>query len=302
MDRASVSIRRAQPLLGTFVEISVAGATRSEMDAAVDAAFAAVAKVHRLMSFHDVQSDVSRLNRKASTHVVPVHPWTFAVLAAAIDFDRRSSGIFDIAVAPVLQEMGLLPPVHDDPSSTAPIPRSIEVVELLPDRRVRFQYPGVRIDLGGIAKGFAVDRAIAVLRRRGTPSGVVNAGGDLAAFGPHPHRVHVRDPRDPRRLICRTTLTAEALASSGGAFDRSAQAMGSIVIDPRTRAPVRSIAGATVRAPSCMVADALTKLVMIAGEDASALLAHCSASALFVSASGDVRITPDWQGGVELAA
>src|SRR5262249_39413688 len=194
MDPACADIRRARPLLGTFVEISVADASACDAEAAVEEAFAAVAKVHRLMSFHEPGSDVARLNREAGTRAVTVDPWTCAVLETALDLTRRSGGAFDVAVAPVLQELGRLP--RRGPRS-APRSSGGEAFELSAGRRVRFRDRGVRIDLGGIAKGFAVDRAVDTLRARGVRCGLVNAGGDLAAFGPQPQTVHVRDPRDP---------------------------------------------------------------------------------------------------------
>src|ERR1700730_4713413 len=109
MEAAHASTRRARPLLGTFVEIAVAGATIPAMQAAVEAAFAAVATVHRLMSFHEATSDVSRLNRDAWSGAIPVHEWTYQVLDTALDLNRRSDGMFDVAVAPALQKLGLLP-------------------------------------------------------------------------------------------------------------------------------------------------------------------------------------------------
>ena len=109
MATASDRVRRARPLLGTFVEIEVAGSAKSGVNAAIDAAFEAVASVHRLMSFHEPDSDVSRLNREASVRPVSVHAWTYRVLEAAVEMHRRSNGMFDIAVAPTLQAMGLLP-------------------------------------------------------------------------------------------------------------------------------------------------------------------------------------------------
>ena len=178
-----------------------------------------------------------------------------------------------------------------------------EAVELLPDRRVRFLRPDTAIDLGGIAKGFAVDRAVDTLKGGGVSCGLVNAGGDLVAFGPHPQPVHVRDPRDPGQCICRIDVTGEALASSGIGFGflGSVNTSDSAIIDPRSHRPVTDIAGATTRAPSCWIADALTKIVMIAGADASALLDHYDASALIVLTDGDVRVSPNWK-GVPLAA
>lgn len=297
----SDSIRRARPLLGTFVEIEVAGAPRSEMESAIDAAFDAVAQVHRLMSFHEPDSDVGRLNREAGTRPVSVHAWTFRVLETAIELHRRSGGRFDISIAPALQAIGLLPSLEDKPAPTLCSPDGIE---LLPDREVRFRSTDVAIDLGGIAKGFAVDRAVAVLRDFGIPSGMVNAGGDLRAFGAQTRTVHIRDPRHPSRSICRIEVTDAALASTARGVDLvdGGEPGSSAVIDPATQKPVSLIDGATVRARSCVVADALTKIVMISGTDAGELLESYQADALLISADGGVQITSDWHHAVHLAA
>jgi thiamine biosynthesis lipoprotein len=172
------------------------------------------------------------------------------------------------------------------------------------DHRVRFHRPGIRIDLGGIAKGFAVDRAIEVLRDFGISRGVVNAGGDLAAFGAHSETVYIRDSRDPRRLMCGIEIENQALASSGSYFDpfRSACPLELTIIDPRSHKPASMINAATVRAPSCLIADALTKVVMIAGSAAAALLEQYQASALVVLPTGDIEMTQDLQSAVCLAA
>lgn len=300
---ASDKIRRARPLLGTFVEIEVAGAAKSEMAAAVDAAFEAVACVHRLMSFHEDDSDVSRLNREAWLRPTEVHAWTFAVLETAVEMNRRSKGIFDIAVAPALQSMALLPRPDDDRPIAAQA-RSYDAIELLEGQTVRFRDRDVRIDLGGIAKGFAVDRALEVLRGARMTSALVNAGGDLAAFGPEAQTIHIRHPRDPRRLMCSVEISDEALASTARRYDpvQSADTVDSAIIDPATGKATEASDGVTVRARSCMVADALTKMVMICGTDAIEWLEHYHASALLVCLDGDVRITPDWHHAVHLAA
>ncbi|WP_407122601.1 FAD:protein FMN transferase [Bradyrhizobium sp. STM 3561] len=298
---ASDNIRRARPLLGTFVEIEVAATSRTEMDAAISAAFDAVAMVHRLMSFHEPESDVSRLNREASIRPTRVHTWTFEVLETALEMNRRSRGAFDVTVAPVV--MGLLPSVRSGPSISRKA-RFVDAIELLPEQAVRFRSADVSIDLGGIAKGFAVDRATDALRCFDIASGLVNAGGDLRAFGPDPRTVHIRNPRNPSRSICRIDVADEALASTARRVDLfgETETRGPAVIDPSTDRLVDSIDGVTVRAPSCMVADALTKIVMLAGTDAGELLEHYRASALLISALGDVQITSEWHHAVHLAA
>jgi len=113
------SARRAKPLLGTFVEITASGARKTDLNAGIDAAFDAVAKVHRLMSFHEPNSDVTRLNQFASQYPVSIDSWTYEVLRTAIDLNFRSRGAFDITVAPVLQGLGWLPGAVDKPWGAA---------------------------------------------------------------------------------------------------------------------------------------------------------------------------------------
>lgn len=255
------------------------------------------------MSFHDPDSDVSRLNREAWVRPVQVDASTFEVLKAAVEMQRRSHGIFDVGVAPILQAKGILPRTDADVAIGTKA-RVFDAIELLDANTISFRDSDVRIDLGGIAKGFAVDRALETLRQLGVASGIVNAGGDLACFGPKIHAVRIRDPRDPGRLICDVEVANEALASTARRFDifRSRDTARSAVIDPRSEMPAALVDGVTVRAPTCMIADALTKIVMITGTDAAGLLEQYNASALLMASDGDVRITPDWQHAVHLAA
>ncbi|HXJ84483.1 MAG TPA: FAD:protein FMN transferase [Candidatus Methylomirabilis sp.] len=296
MTRACDSVRRARPLLGTFVDVAASGGPRRVLEAAIESAFDAIAEIHRLMSVHVRTSDVSRLNRDAATRAVCVHPSTYRVLEMARDLHRRSAGTFDVAIAPAMEAHGLFPASAEVRRRGPHVICGGESIELLSGQRVRFHDPGVRIDLGGIAKGFAVDRALDALRRHGASQGLVNAGGDLAAFGPEVQTVHLRDPRDPSRVLCRIALRDGALASTGGRLDPSVTAhAGAVpVIDPRRGRPVDGIAGATVRASSCLVADALTKVVVVGGESALGVLDHYGASALLVARDGSLRVTSDW--------
>jgi thiamine biosynthesis lipoprotein len=305
---ASDSFRRARPLLGTFVEIEAAGAAQASMAAAVEAAFEAIADVHRLMSFHEADSDVSRLNREAALRPTAVHAWTFRVLEVAVELNRRSNGTFDIALAPALQRLGLLPQTPRDGRTGALRAASgaaaRDAIELLDENAVRFHRADVRIDLGGIAKGFAVDRALEVLRRFDIPCGIVNAGGDLATFGTNPHTIDIRNPCNPGRIICSVEVANQALASSARRFDpfHAKDTTSSAVIDPVSLRPAHAVDGVSVRAPSCMIADALTKLVMICGTDAADLLEHYDAAALVIAGDGNLQITSTWHHAVHLAA
>jgi len=294
-------IERARPLLGTRVSIRVHGLIDADAHRAIDEAFGEIALVHRLMSFHEAESDVSRLNREACGRTSDVHPATFEVLHWAREIAEASGGCFDITVAAKLVAWGGLPAPD---SRHAPDPHADwRDIELGEDFSVRFRRP-LWIDLGGIAKGFAVDRALDVLREHGVPQGLVNAGGDLAAFGAERESVFIRHPLDPDQLICQVQIANEALASSGGRLDlfEASSVARQAIVDPRTQEPPRAIAGVSVRAPSCLMADALTKVVMIQGDDSAALLDHYHAQALVVSITGEICVTPGWLGGKTLAA
>jgi thiamine biosynthesis lipoprotein len=303
MKFVSNKMMRARPLLGTFVEIMASGLSSDKLEQAIEAAFDAVGRVHALMSFHDCDSDITRLNRATTGEPIVVDRWTHELLAASADLERRSNGLFNVAVAPALQLRGLLPHVDQGAPFTTAMVRG-NAFELLPGYCVRMR-AGSRIDVGGIAKGFAVDRAIDVLKRCGVPNAVVNAGGDLAALGPDDHVVAIRDPRNPTQSICRVSIRTTALASSGMLFDPLTSEVNwqTAIIDPKSGGkPMTPICGATVQAPSCMIADALTKVVMIAGAGSSRNLDHYSACALFVTNNGDVQVTDHWQDVFPIAA
>jgi FAD:protein FMN transferase len=257
---SSAEVRRCRPLLGTFVEVAVRHGSAADAHRAVDAAFDEVAQVHRRMSFHDPESDVSRLNREAFNHAVSVHPTTFEVLRWARLIAEGSAGGFDVTVADELVRRGMLPRPS---SSREPCGEgSWRDVELLDDNRVRFHRP-IWIDLGGIAKGYGVDRAIERLDALGVTQACVNAGGDLRVTGPATELVCLRPTTAPGGPAAVVGLANGSLASSGGVGGRrdSARFPGLHVHGAdRRRTGSRTFAG--VLAERCVIADALTKVVL----------------------------------------
>nr|WP_276597444.1 FAD:protein FMN transferase [Pelomonas aquatica] len=180
-------------MLGTLVDIEVQ-APADVAEPALALAFRRVAEVHAAMSFHDAASDLRRVARAAAGTVLRVAPDTHAVLALALRLEAGSDGAFNPCCAAALVERGLLPRPDDALPGTAT--SLAEGIELLDDAQLRLRRP-VWIDLGGIAKGHAVDAAVQALRDAGVAAGVVNAGGDLRTFGPQPLTVQLRDPRRP---------------------------------------------------------------------------------------------------------
>lgn len=276
---------RARPLLGTLVEIGASGPDPRAVPGAIEAAFAAVARVHALMSYHDADSDVSRINREAARRHVTVDAQTWQVLAAAQEMAQISDGLFDITVAPTLTRLGLLPRHRGFPraSSTARWPH----VELLSAQRVRLARP-LRIDLSGIAKGYAVDCAIEALRQAGMTAGCINAGGDLRAFGDTEQTLRVRRLDTPTATLPLVNLRDGACATSAAYFSarrRQGQPVCAL-IDPLTRTSCDTNRSVTVLAPDCMTADALTKVVHADPLRALPVLARFGARALMIERDG----------------
>lgn len=259
-------MKRARPLLGTYVEIRANGLAPAALERAIDAAFAAIDRVQRLMSFHDPDSDLSRINRSASREPVVVHPWTTMVLRRARRLYEGTDGLFDCAIGHELLSWGVLPPDGLDHVKSG----QFKAVRLLPDNRVYFT-ASIALDLGGIAKGFAVDRAIVELRRHGVRNTVVNAGGDLRVMGDNAEEIFIRDPVDPTRLVRAGALQNGALATSSPAATlKWVQGRNvSALVRSQTRQPLLESKAYSVVAPTCVVADALTKvLVQLDGIDA----------------------------------
>ena len=280
-------IRRAQPWLGTLVEISVADAKapgESRVAIAINAAFAAIALVHRTMSFHDPVSDISAINRLAVGDRIAVDAGTATVLRCAAMLEEISAGMFNIACGEQLAAWGYLPqpsaPATSTPDAPAPLQRAVIVIEANEVRRTHAGW----IDLGGIAKGYAVDAAVAVLQSHGMASGCVNAGGDLRAFGRQAFTVSVRDPRSPTAVGHTLELRDQALATSACYFSRRDidGVPHSALIDGTDGQPVVVPTSASVLAPSCMLADGLTKIVMASGDAAHPVLARFNATAFII--------------------
>jgi thiamine biosynthesis lipoprotein len=283
-------MRRAQPWLGTLVEITVPDEFISDATLcalALNAAFAAVALVHRKMSFHDAASDVSAINHLAVGDACSVDPHTAAVLRCALTLEDASDGVFNIACADALVRWGLLP--ADAHTSAAParaartasLPRAAIAIDD-DDRVTRLRYG--RIDLGGIAKGYAVDIAVDVLQAAGIGAACVNAGGDLRGFGDVDFPVVVRDPQLPTQAGHHLFIREQALATSACYFSaRAHEGLAcSALVDGADGSPVVHARSASVVAPRCMLADGLTKLVMASGDASHPLLARFSATAFLI--------------------
>lgn len=262
-------VRRTLPAMGTLVEVAVPSSDPGSAQRAIGAALEEVRRVERAMTRFDPGSDVGRANAAGAGRPVRVSEATARVLRAGLDWARGTDGRFDPclggAVAAWDVERRHEPPPPDRLRRWAGggLWRSLELEEGTGGPRVRLHRPEASIDLGGIAKGHAVDRAVETLRRHGVRDGLVSAGGDLYALGVSEDgdawEVGVRDPSDPSRYTRVLRLADRAVATSGdyeAGFDHGGRRYHHL-LDPRTGEPHRTPAHSlTVAARSCMTADA----------------------------------------------
>ncbi|MEM6576589.1 MAG: FAD:protein FMN transferase [Pseudomonadota bacterium] len=277
--------------LGTRVEIACRAEQRNAGEAAVQAAFAEIQNIHQLMSFHLPDSDVSRLNRRAAREVVTVDPRTVKVVRAACELSRQSQGYFDCTTAAELVSDGHLPrPASSDPPDPDASWRDIEI---LTDDTVSFRRP-LWLDLGGIAKGYAVDRALHRCLASEVKACLVNAGGDCRVSDTLTASVTLDVPGQRNDQAATIQLSGGSLASSctgsGGEIRESAKA--GPHYDGRWRRPLSNTIFASVLSEDCMIADALTKVVLCLGDAAAPILARWRATAFLFNADSGWRQLP----------
>jgi FAD:protein FMN transferase len=240
-------MRRAQPLLGTLLELGVRGSTGTASQAAFAAAFDAVREAQACLSRFESGSDLARFRALRQGESLTMRPATQQVLAAAQALHAATAGTFDISLG------------------SAPCGWSCNGDQLCKHDAA------VRLDLGGIGKGYAVDCAVQALIAHGCDAGWVNAGGDLRVFGDAELPVQLRDER---RGGVRPFATLRDCAFATSHFDRGSRSQ---LVCGSQATPAR--AHVSVAAPLCLWADALTKVVAISGDASHPLLARFNAMA-----------------------
>jgi FAD:protein FMN transferase len=247
-------IRRARPWFGTLVEIAVP----TGREAAIEAGFAAIRHVHERMSYHDADSDLDLIRNAAIGAPIAVDAETVNVLRLAARLHFESGGLFDVTVGRRLAASKFLP--LRGPIDLADVVGAAADIEIVDDTHVRCHAP-LLIDLGGIAKGHGVDLAVAALIKAGCSYGIVNAGGDLRAFGDVPQAIWLN--RADGGLAEPISVTNMAVATSSNRHTRN-RVKGRVMTPHigHDHAPVIAKHAVTIIAPTCIIADALTKVAL----------------------------------------
>lgn len=304
---APQELRQSRLLLGTVVEIVALGSDQTALETAVNAAFAEIARIEALMTPHQPQSDVARLS--AASEALEVTAETAAVIALGLQVAEASGGALDLT-------LGRVKALWAIESETPRVPSSDELVEALegagPDAlqldglTVRKAAPQLAVDLGAVAKGYAVDRAVAVLRAAGVTRASVNAGGDIFLLGDHagrPWRIGIQHPRQDG-AVAATLLVADQAVVTSGDYERFFEQDGvryHHIFDPKTGLPGSRCQSASVVAPTAALADALSTAVFVLGPEAGLALVEQfpGAMALVIGADGQTYLSPGLQERIE---
>ena len=313
-DPAPRKLIHADKAMGTSVQITI---WTDDEDAAAQAAQAVFAEMRRLdamMTTWTPESEVSQINAAAGKRAIAVSEETFTVIAKAVEVSRLSKGLFDVTVG----AYGGLWKFDEDMDGTLPAAADVAArkklvgwKDILLDRKkrtVRLRRAGMKITLGGIAKGYAVDRAAKILREAGMSDFILQAGGDMYVSGKKgtaPWVVGIRDPRGTRDASFAIAPVEDHAFSTSGDYERGFVKDGvryHHILDPRTAQPARATRSVTVLAKDAFTADAWSKVLFIMGAAAAMPMVEKMPDfeAVFVDADNRVHVSSGLRGVVRV--
>jgi len=273
--RAEWFNRVDEGIMGTRMVVEVWADNEAQGNQDIDMVLDEMRRLDAAMSTYKSTSEVSTVNAEAAQHPVQISKELFDLLTKAAEFSRITEGAFDITYASVGYMYNF--PEHRRPTeqqikSALPAVNYHHVVLDGKNQTVRFTQPGVRIDLGGIAKGYAVDRGIELLQAKGVTHALVSAGGDSRVIGDRfgkPWIIGIKDPADKEKTIARIPLVDTAFSTSGD-YERYFDEDGvryHHIIDPKTGHSASKVHSATIIAPTATETDGLSKTAFVLGPD-----------------------------------
>ena len=291
-------VRAQEPIMGTRIQVELWHRDEAAGRSALSAVMDEMHRLDRLMSSYRPDSELSEVNSNAGRRPVTVSQELLMLVSRALEFSNVSRGAFDITYASVGRMYDFRRKIRPEEETLLRALPAIDYQHVRVDdanRTIQFSHPGVRIDLGGIAKGYAADRSVQILRRRGVEHALVSAGGDTRILGDRRGRswnVGVRDPREDGRVIAMLPLADEAISTSGD-YERYFEEDGiryHHIIQPTTGKPAGSVRSVTVIGPEATSTDALSTSLFVLGVHEGLTLVDSlpEYEAIFVDHRGDL--------------
>ncbi len=262
-------------IMGTRIVVELWADSRAQGDAAIEAVMDEMRRVDRDMSTYKPTSEVSKVNAEAAKAPLRISAELFDLLTQALEYSRITDGAFDITYASVGYMYDFRHHVRPDQAQIEKALPAINYRHILLDPKaqtVKFSQPGVRIDLGGIGKGHAVDQGIRILQARGIQHALVTAGGDSRIIGDRfgkPWVIGIRHPDRKDEVIARIPLEDAAISTSGD-YERYFDEDGvryHHIIDPHSGQSARKVRSATIIGPTATRTDGLSKTAFVLGAE-----------------------------------
>jgi thiamine biosynthesis lipoprotein len=298
-----------QVAMGTVIEITLIGDDEEAINKAAFQAFQEIKRIETLMSPWLDSSDVTRINRSAGKEWVKVSPETMEVIKKAQEISELSEGGFDITVGP-LTELWRKAREKKTPPSIEDIKGKLDLVNFKnigidPEGKVLLKKEGMAIDLGGIAKGYGVDRAFELLRSLRYKNLIVNAGGDLRVGGfknNQPWSIGIQNPRESKKILARISVSDMAVATSGD-YEKFFNYEGKRyhhIFSPRDGFPTEGCQSVTILYKDGMAADALATAVFVLGPEKGYALCQKldGVECLIVDKEGKIIFSPGLKGRI----
>ena len=295
-DHGLEHIRRAHYVMGTVFEIEAYGSDADRTAAVIEEAFQAIRRADAILSDYRDDSELSRLNREGAQGFVELSPDLYEVLQTSLEYSRLTDSAFDVTVGPLV-DIWRRASKQDRWPENAELNKARSLVgfgrlQLDATRRAtRFEQPGMRVDFGGIGKGWAIDRAAEVLRKQGVERALISAGtSSVYAVGTPPEqsgwKIVIRHPLREDEALTAVSLRDESMSTSAS-YEQDDQIAGrpfSHILNPRTGLPVEGMWSATVIAPTAAESDALSTATFVLGiERAERLLQERALSAILAA-------------------
>jgi FAD:protein FMN transferase len=268
-------LERTEAIMGTRCYVTLWADDPVKGNAAIDAVMAELRRIDNLMSHYKPESQLSQINARANEEPVQVDKELFDLIKLSTYYSQITDGAFDITYAGVghlYDYRHHIRPTEEQIRAALPSVNWRNMQLDAEHHTVRFMHPGMRIDLGGIGKGYAVDRGVEILKARGITHGLVTAGGDSRIIGDHmgrPWLVAIRHPDNPAKVVTRIPLSDTAMSTSGD-YERFFDEGGvryHHIIDPRTGHSASQVRSATVLAPTATQTDGMSKTAFVLGAE-----------------------------------
>jgi FAD:protein FMN transferase len=297
--------RESRSSMHTIVAVTAVSDSPENARKAIEESYAELDRLAGLFNFYDEKSELSEINRQAGIAPVKVSKETLGIMEKAVYVSEMTEGAFDVTVGSLVKLWDMEKRIVPDKKTIEQTRKNVGYKNIVidrPDSTIFIRKQGVKIDLGGIIKGYAADRVVETLTRHGIKSGIAQVGGEVRAFGKRPDGgpwvVGIQNPRQKGggdEIIASVEISDRAISTSGDYnkyFEKDGRRYHHL-IDPKTGYPSLNCGSATVIAKDAITSDGFSKLFILGPEKGIEAAKKAGVEVIFIDCNGDVAMTDE---------